>query len=244
MAKHDYSESDQEALKTQRLLGTMMEQVLQQNEDIRRRLSQLEARSDGFAPSMRFLEDDSITIRQPRRSVDETRSIIPTTNTVNSDANVGLYTTMTFQREFEIVLKTSRVYRRVELNECDMSMASSAVRTHAWSLLSGISLAEISNISVIGLPLSFQEFTRLLSLSSGVDISISDAPVLLNLNGNEGRIINRGLEAESSTEDTSKPQGQRLKHPPVPIGKMKLHKIAVLGDGKVSTSIEYEVSSQ
>src|ERR1700712_218247 len=146
MAKHDYSESDQEALKTQRLLGTMMEQVLQQNEDIRRRLSQLEARSDGFAPSMRFLEDDSITIRQPRRSVDETRSIIPTTNTVNSDANVGLYTTMTFQREFEIVLKTSRVYRRVELNECNMSMASSAVRTHAWSLLSGISLAEISNI--------------------------------------------------------------------------------------------------
>jgi hypothetical protein len=53
----------------------------------------------------------------------------------------------------ETELSTSRVYEKTRLYEPDASFTSSAVRTHAWSVLSGLSLTEVSMISVIALPL-------------------------------------------------------------------------------------------
>jgi hypothetical protein len=53
---------------------------------------------------------------------------------------------------FENDLKLSRVYSRTQLYETDVSFISSVVRSHAWSVYSGLSLAEISVISAIALP--------------------------------------------------------------------------------------------
>lgn len=58
---------------------------------------------------------------------------------------------------FQVYLGTSRVYRRTENYESDVSFTSSALRTHAWSVFSGLSLAEVSVISAIALPLYLDE---------------------------------------------------------------------------------------
>ena len=57
-----------------------------------------------------------------------------------------------FRFAFESILEASRVYRKAHPNECDMSFRSSIARSRAWSSLSDLSLAQISIISVIALP--------------------------------------------------------------------------------------------
>jgi hypothetical protein len=58
-----------------------------------------------------------------------------------------------FRFAFENDLETSRVYKRTQHYSSDVSFTSSAVRTHAWSIFSGLSLADVSVISAIALPL-------------------------------------------------------------------------------------------
>lgn len=59
--------------------------------------------------------------------------------------------------EFESDLEASRVYRRVQRSTMDFSFRSSVAHTHAWSLLSGRSLADVSVLSVIALPLDLED---------------------------------------------------------------------------------------
>jgi SAM-dependent methyltransferase len=54
---------------------------------------------------------------------------------------------------FEDELNASRVYRVVKDNDCDRSLFSSAMHTQSWSIFSGLSLADISILSVVALPL-------------------------------------------------------------------------------------------
>lgn len=54
-------------------------------------------------------------------------------------------------------LKNSRPYARAMKRNSVWSTASSVAHTMSWSCLSGLSLAEVSGISVIGLPISTQE---------------------------------------------------------------------------------------
>jgi len=64
-----------------------------------------------------------------------------------------IFEEITVQFAFDEDLESSRVYKRVaEYDYCDRSFKSSALRTNAWSVLSGLSLAAISVISVIALP--------------------------------------------------------------------------------------------
>lgn len=72
---------------------------------------------------------------------------------VDSDVGSGLRSVF----EFENDLETSRVYRRAQRETMDFSFRSSIRRTHAWSMLSDQSLANISVLSVIALPLNLQE---------------------------------------------------------------------------------------
>lgn len=54
---------------------------------------------------------------------------------------------------FETELDASWVYRKVKRPTSMFSFSSSAIDSHAWSVFSGITLADISIISVIALPL-------------------------------------------------------------------------------------------
>lgn len=54
---------------------------------------------------------------------------------------------------FEDDLESSPAYRMAKNDCCDCSFASSVARTNAWSIFSGLSLADISVMSVVALPL-------------------------------------------------------------------------------------------
>lgn len=62
-----------------------------------------------------------------------------------------------FQHAFEKLLYASWVYRRNVNREEDLSVRSSVLRSSAWSALSEISLANISIITVMALPIETQE---------------------------------------------------------------------------------------
>ncbi|EXK27470.1 hypothetical protein FOMG_16019 [Fusarium oxysporum f. sp. melonis 26406] len=65
-----------------------------------------------------------------------------------------------FEFEFERDLKSSRVYGQAKRDTMDFSACSSVARTYAWSSLSGISLSDISNISVLALPLYAEDISN------------------------------------------------------------------------------------
>jgi hypothetical protein len=120
---------------------------------MRLRLSKLEVRQSLAVPSVRFIGDDNSTIRAGNQALSvSTRPLHASPDRISAS-----FDPVSTLREFETVLKASRVYRRAEPNETDMSFRSSVARSHAWSALSGLSLAEISVISVIALPLSSKE---------------------------------------------------------------------------------------
>lgn len=80
---------------------------------------------------------------------------------------------------FEVVLSTTRVYDRVSNREIDEVFTISTARSYAWSMLSGLSLAQVSIIAVIKLPLSEAEsrrFQQMVSLSAGEDLI--EVPIL------------------------------------------------------------------
>jgi hypothetical protein len=58
-----------------------------------------------------------------------------------------------FDLSFEKDLIASRVYRRIKRDTMDFSMRSSVARSHGWSIFSGMSLSDISEISVLALPI-------------------------------------------------------------------------------------------
>ncbi|RYC61246.1 hypothetical protein CHU98_g4965 [Xylaria longipes] len=62
--------------------------------------------------------------------------------------------------KFESNLETSRVYRRAQRDTMDFSFRSSIACTHAWSMLSGCSLADVSVLSVIALPLDLEDIAN------------------------------------------------------------------------------------
>ena len=69
-------------------------------------------------------------------------------------------------KSFNMILATTRVYSRVKNGEIDAISSILTTRSRAWSILFRISLAEISIISVIKLPLDYSELVRFQRLAS------------------------------------------------------------------------------
>ncbi|KAF4499311.1 Ras family, other [Fusarium agapanthi] len=82
-----------------------------------------------------------------------------------------------FEFDFEHDLKLSRVYRLAKRDTMDFSIHSSVARTHAWSSLSGISLSDISHISVLALPLYVEDISNPQHYNFGQD-TIQPTPLL------------------------------------------------------------------
>lgn len=65
-----------------------------------------------------------------------------------------------FGFDFQGDLETSRPYRRANRDSMDFSFRSSVARSHMWSVFSDLSLSDISNLSVIALPIYADEITN------------------------------------------------------------------------------------
>jgi hypothetical protein len=70
------------------------------------------------------------------------------------------------QHSFNLVLASTRVYSRVKVGDIDAVSSISSTRSRGWSILSGVSLTDISIISVIKLPLHEPELVRFRRLTS------------------------------------------------------------------------------
>ena len=85
----------------------------------------------------------------------ESWTIVPTTASFADLPCCGIP-----RHEFEEHLNNSWVYRRNQHREENMSFRSSVLRLSAWSVLSDISLANVSVIAVMSLPVQLQELSN------------------------------------------------------------------------------------
>jgi hypothetical protein len=146
------SESDLEAVQSRDVLRSLALKLLESNQDISRRLHNLEAIYDS-ASILTNCDRNGNTLKGAENPEESTEIYPGTIDSRESSQFSNDFQVTTFQYSFEIDLNTSRVYQRTEPYESDVSFTSSNVRTHAWSVFSGMSLSEISMISALALPL-------------------------------------------------------------------------------------------
>ena len=133
-------------------LGNITRQLLESNHDIAERLSRMESKNSdalsAIAPTARELVGSE--------AIEDDESII-TVRPVKAGSSAGKafeMQIMSLPSEFESLLESSRPYRRAcKRPDRSLSAPSSVIHTLGWSFLSGISLAEVSNISIIELAL-------------------------------------------------------------------------------------------
>ena len=160
------SESDLQASQSVQGLQNQIERLLETNLELCKRMRQLEDVFD--ARSLVAGLTNSETIREITHSEegeedgDDDGTLTAMPLTVNLGAltvNQGLQPS--FRHAFEGDLESSRVYRRTRFYPTDRdTFMSSIARTHAWSIFSGLSLSEISIVSVIALPLLLSEISN------------------------------------------------------------------------------------
>ncbi|KAH7116422.1 hypothetical protein EDB81DRAFT_862150 [Dactylonectria macrodidyma] len=135
------SDSQVRAENNQQQLISTVEMLLERNHDLSKRLRGIESTfnttSQHQATSQFIVSTDSLAphTASPKRS-----SLV--------------------EFEFERDLKASHVYRQAKKDTMDFSVRSSVARTHAWSIFSGISLSNISEISVLALPLYAEDIAN------------------------------------------------------------------------------------
>lgn len=133
----------------------LVRQVLESNQEMTKRLRALERQNSVARSAHRSMNepmeahnDEGSTIR-PRRQ-----------NSSNSNRTVlrSLSRTTAYPFTFDQVLQRTRVYSRsaglLDRRSSGISFSSSAVRSVGWSMLSGLSVSDVSNISVLALPIS------------------------------------------------------------------------------------------
>jgi hypothetical protein len=134
------------------MLHNLISQLLESNQEISRRLHNLEASHDSQSILTNCFRNGNTL-----EGVDITEEITQTDPDKRDSKTLSRFLTSfqatAFHYSFEIDLNTSRVYRRTEPYKSDVSFTSSNVRTHAWSIFSGMSLSEISVVSALALPL-------------------------------------------------------------------------------------------
>jgi hypothetical protein len=157
-----HSVSDREAEQSQQSLLILVHQLVESNVEISRRLKTLETtfETESILTAC-FRNGNSVETRESEEaSTDQSLDILqPTTSMILDSSSTGL-PRIVFHPAFEIDLNNSRVYKRTQPYECDVSFASSAVRSHSWSVFSGLSLSQISSISVIALPVYSHEIAN------------------------------------------------------------------------------------
>ena len=139
--------SSEEAAEKSEELRELVLKSLGNDEKLARRFETIHtvtATQSGGATSSKNSGCDNETIRAERIVDREDRSPLWTQESA-------------FGFAFDKDLRASRVYGRLTYEASDLSLTSSRGRSRGWSVLSGISLLQISNISVVSLPITAAE---------------------------------------------------------------------------------------
>ena len=114
-------------------------------------ISELLASNQDLARRMQRLEGTEATLRDPyRHSVDSAKP----RSTVGGFSPVSHSDFRVPSLAFEWELKLSRVYRKISFSKSTASLSTINTRSKTWSCLSGLSMADISHISVLSIPIS------------------------------------------------------------------------------------------
>ena len=109
-------------------------------------------RDDDSIRTIKATNDPKVVERAPDERVDAVR--VDSERTAKEpEHSQGSPFGFTFDKD----LNNSRPYARAMRRDSTYSTASSTLHTMGWSCLSGLSLAEVSEVSVIGLPITPQE---------------------------------------------------------------------------------------
>jgi len=254
------SESDLEARRSLNTLQDTVQQVLDQNQTLLRLLEERGFHRGAEDASIRFFEDDHSVIQTQGSSSDGTGSRTSPPMLPKLGDSIPLeaaFNSAISPPEYQTDLDRSRVYSRTQSNDSDVSFTSSAVRTNAWSMLTGLSLSDISVISVITLPISLEEinsigpnltFAKMMSGTEKLEptrtelsralsksrerVFVRIRPSLRNIPGLARQRSSGRLVAERPpvlNPDTS----DNIQSGRLGAGKMTLYKVVVLGDGDV-----------
>ena len=152
----DFSASVGEAQASVTGLATVVTQVLESNREISRRIARLEQQNSRWLPSTTSTITRQDAILSPSLAesdtVEDIESILTVRGPVTDAQNISICDPRRlFEYSFDQDLNTSRPYRRALQKYEELSTTSSEIHTMGWSCLSGISLAEVSHISVINL---------------------------------------------------------------------------------------------
>ena len=153
------SESDLEAEQSRETLQSLVEQLLRSNHDISLRLQSIEENFEtGSVITYCFRNGSMPNFPEGEAHAEQSSQLeFSTVENVSHGSNLPTEGCAGYRTGFEVDLGTSRVYRRTERFKSDVSFTSSAIRSHAWSIFSGLSLSEVSMLSAITLPLYLNE---------------------------------------------------------------------------------------
>jgi hypothetical protein len=244
------SESDMEAEQSRETLQSLVEQLLKSNHDISLRLQNIEENLETRSVltycyrngSMSEVPEEELQAESASQQSDLDKVHCKECNPSDPDFTDD-------QIGFHVDLGASRVYRRTEHYKSDVSFTSSAIRTHAWSVFSGLSLSEVSVISAIALPVYLDEIYNgswytLRRVGNDTFKAISHTTVPQDPSSIvSDSFFNAGADfsvRENIPQPSPEPVDQDAAAGP---GKMELHKLVMLGDSGVGkTNLVYWVS--
>ncbi|KAK3387784.1 hypothetical protein B0H63DRAFT_521806 [Podospora didyma] len=199
--------SDSEARASQAKLHSLVEQVLAENAQLRQKMQMPQDSFDARSMAKRHLDNDAATVRLGDDDDDNS-----TTRGPGNTRRDSVRSTVTRARNsiirfaFENILEGSRAYKRTaHVNECDQSFASSA----GLSIFTGYSLADISFLSVIAMPLCTAD------VSNGRHYVIHEEPDLqvLGETANLGPSAQWILTNQSISDDLEEDSGANKDQP-------------------------------
>ncbi|KAF2026331.1 hypothetical protein EK21DRAFT_115895 [Setomelanomma holmii] len=211
-------QSDMEALRSHRRLLAITSSLLENDRNLARRMSYLEDCFD-TAHTIRTNRPGSFTTGWTQMN-DKADSLMQDTNDTLArtpyDSSVNL--------PFERILLSSRVYHKAKAQTCDVSFRSSIGISHAWTALSDISLSNISDMSVIALPLlqndvsNWQQYAFASSFAAADVAAVSEAAA---------RVLSHITIASNMMEDRRKSFEDQ---PAAPHQAPVITKFAILGE--------------
>lgn len=230
-----------EAKQSQDALQKVVEQIFESDPDLSKRRRNLEESCEAQSTLTRCFRNGSST-GLAEEDVANNPAFTPDGLDLGETSFDGFdFQFTTIQLPFEDDLKTSRVYSRTQVYESDVSFTSSAARTHAWSIFSGLSLAEVSVISAIALPLYSHEISNSQWYVFG-EAHQADPQQTSTIKEGSSVPPKATAPANTSASVTSKIHGiyaasnlRRFRRKPTPRGgnsasSMRLYKLVVLGD--------------
>ena len=203
------SESDIDALQSQYALHGSIQKFLEVHEGFSRRLRKMEDSLDLKSTlSKHKLDRTSVVESEEDGEASDTKTIIPSTAERDWPVRRTAHSVAVLHFDFEDDLENSRVYRRCNEGGCGNSFIASAFHLHSWSIFSGLSLADISVISVISLPLNSEDIEKI----KNWDLKISAHDIFARVESDhpsgasDNGVLSPSTERPSLVQDAQKKQ--------------------------------------